>query len=135
MLAEYEKRLFGGSYSELEQRMRTDAGLSRVLDTLAKHYEDHKLRVRDLARAAGMSSTTLRERFRQIAGIGPRKFVIRYRVMKALSRLAAGRDSVSGISGDVGFTDVSLMNRTFKNLLGSSPARVRGHLAGIPVKE
>ena len=117
MLAEYERKLFGEPYADLERRFRAHSGLGRALTALAERYADQKLRVMHLARAAGMSPTVLRERFRRTVGITPRQLLVRYRIKCALHLLSAGHNKISEISERVGFADITAMERLLSVLL------------------
>jgi len=125
MLAEYERKLFGEPYAELEHRIMAHCGLGRALTALAERYADEQLRVIDLARAAGMSPTVFRERFRRTIGITPRQLLVRYRIKCALHLLSAGHNKISEISERVGFADITAMEKAFKRILGASPTVVR----------
>jgi len=127
-LIEYERKLFGEAYSDLESKMRAHPGLSRALDALAERYTDERLAVTDLARAAGMSETILRDRFRQMAGIAPRQFIMRYRINKALGVLSRGQGNICDVAGCVGFANVSGFRKSFRNLLGGSPRMLRAQI-------
>jgi len=135
MLTEYERNLFGEPYADIEGRLRTDTSLSRALDTLTERYGDERLAVTDLARAAGLSATVLRDRFRRLAGITPRRFILRYRKNKSLRMLYLRQNSVSEIAQRVGFSNVSGLEKCFRSAFGESPGAIRRSLKADSTKE
>jgi AraC-like DNA-binding protein len=125
MINDYEAELFGERYMGLERKIRLDPGLARSIDLSEARYRDPGLTVGEMARAACMSETVFRGRFRHAITIGPQQFIIRYRMMKALHLLNSLDSTISKTAMDAGFPDLRALDRHFKHLLGASPKEIR----------
>jgi AraC-like DNA-binding protein len=84
-----------------------------------------------LAREAGLSRSTLAERFAHFVGEPPMQYLGRWRMQLAARRLAEGTATVGAIALEVGYDSEAAFSRAFKRSTGSAPAhwRRRWHLA------
>ncbi|BBB97095.1 MULTISPECIES: AraC family transcriptional regulator [Bradyrhizobium] len=98
-----------------------------VLDYIATHFQEPGLSVQAVARRQGISSRYLQ---RLMASSGP-SFTERMnelrlqQALKLLTEPDAGRQRISDIALEVGFSDVSYFNRLFRTRFGDSPRGVR----------
>lgn len=83
------------------------------------------LKVSDLARVACRHPSWLGSAYRQAAGEGLKETAARLRVERATLLLRETHQGLSSIAAETGFCDQSHMNRTFRRVLGRSPAAVR----------
>ncbi|MCE5302774.1 MAG: helix-turn-helix transcriptional regulator [Planctomycetaceae bacterium] len=78
-----------------------------------------------LASLAGVSSRQLERRFRNVAGLSPKDFIMRARIEEACRRLREGNTSIGQIALDLGFYDQSAFTRLFRRHLGTTPSEFR----------
>jgi AraC-like DNA-binding protein len=86
---------------------------------------DGPLKVRELARQAGMSEYQFEQRIRKIFHITPSQLIQKTRMDAAVHRLATTRDSIAAIALTCGYADQSSFSRQFKQTVGLSPAEYR----------
>jgi AraC-like DNA-binding protein len=79
----------------------------------------------DLARAAAMSRSALDERFRQLLGRSPIRYLHEWRMHVAGDLLRSTDFSVARISRQVGYDSEEAFSRAFKRLHGEAPGRWR----------
>jgi AraC family transcriptional regulator len=83
------------------------------------------LRLRDLARAAGLSPFHFLRTFKQETGVTPHRFLVQTRMRRALELLRDTARPVTEIALDVGFPDLSNFINTFRRSVGCAPSRFR----------
>lgn len=106
----------------------TDAPrIAGVADALARMRRDfHRpLRIRNLARGAGLSIDAFERRFRKATGITAREFLMRVRVEEAIRRLRTTRLPLAQIARACGFYDQSAFTRHFRRAVGLTPSSYR----------
>jgi AraC-like DNA-binding protein len=79
----------------------------------------------ELARRAGLSRSSLYERFVQLVGVPPMQYLAQWRMQVAARLLLDTRESVAGVALDVGYDSEAAFNRAFKRLVGTPPATWR----------
>lgn len=103
-----------------------DPQLSRALALM--HAEPARAwTVDDLGREAGLSRSTLSERFVALLGEPPMQYLTRWRLALAARALKEGRESIVRIAGEVGYESEAAFNRAFKREFGMPPATWRRH--------
>ena len=93
----------------ITQRLRADTSLS--VDELAKGVRRHP--------------SWLGTAYKSAAGEGVQETAARFRVERAARQLRETDEPFAAIAIDTGFCDQSHMNRTFRRVLGRTPAAVR----------
>jgi len=93
--------------------------------------EDTSLTVSDLALQACRHPSWVGTAYRQATGEGLQETAARYRVERATRLLRESCEPLSSIALEAGFCDQSHMNRTFRRVLGRSPATVREDRRGF----
>jgi AraC-like DNA-binding protein len=93
--------------------------------------EDTTLRISDLAREASRHPSWVGSAYRQATGEGLQDTAARFRVERATRLLRETGEPYAGIALEAGFCDQSHMNRTFRRVLGRSPAAVRNERWGF----
>jgi AraC-like DNA-binding protein len=81
--------------------------------------------LQSLARAVGLSRSTLAERFTQFVGTPPMHYLTNWRMQLATNHLLGGGESVAVIANLVGYDSESAFSRSFKKIVGSSPSQWR----------
>lgn len=94
--------------------------LERIHDDPARPWE-----VEELARTAGMSRSSFAERFAELVGQSPIRYVTEWRMQIARRLLAGERMSVAEVAGQVGYESEYAFNRAFKREVGEPPAAWR----------
>lgn len=83
--------------------------------------------VDELGRAAGLSRSTLAERFAALLGEPPMQYLTRWRLALAARMLKEARESVVRVAEQVGYESEAAFNRAFKREFGMPPAAWRRH--------
>ncbi len=116
--------------SELDESPDLAAGYSsnthrRVLDYIERNYSRH-IAVDDLAREARLSPSHFSRLFRRSLSQSPHQFLMSYRVERAIDALVREPDQqLAQVALATGFSDQAHFSRTFKRLVGVTPARYR----------
>ena len=100
-----------------------------VLEYVSVHYAEH-IRLQDLANRARMSVSTFQRIFTSLMNEPPSCYLTRTRVNAAKILLGTTDKLISDIATETGFFDQSHFIKTFKHVVGLTPARYRQqHLA------
>ena len=75
-----------------------------------------------LAREIGVSRSLLAERFSELMGQPPMRYLTRWRIQLACRKLSDENAKVSTVAFDVGYHSEAAFSRAFKALVGVSPA-------------
>ena len=78
-----------------------------------------------LAGEVGVSRSTLADRFAQVIGQPPMRYLARWRLQLASRLLVDGSAKVSAVAYDVGYQSEAAFSRAFKDVVGVSPASWR----------
>lgn len=78
-----------------------------------------------LAQAAALSRSTFSQRFAALLGTSPARYVARWRMQLAVNLLRQQRVSIARIAEQLGYESDASFSRTFKRIIGESPAAVR----------
>jgi len=93
--------------------------------------EDSTLKISDLAGEVGRHPSWVGSAYRHAAGEGLQETAARFRIERATRLLRETAQPYAAIALEAGFCDQSHMNRTFRRVLGRSPATVRGEQSGF----
>lgn len=93
------------------QAMHDDCAHAWTLDKLAQH--------------AGLSRTSLAERFRESMGNTPLNYLRTVRMQKAMAALVESERSLEQIAQEVGYTDAFSFSKVFKRTVGMAPRDFR----------
>ena len=112
---------------ELNRRML------RARDAMDRSYAE-PLDIPALARVASVSEAHFIRTFRATFGETPHRYLQRRRVERAMFLLRATDHSVTDICLDVGFNSLGSFSRSFREIVGESPAsyRLRGPIQPVP---
>jgi AraC family transcriptional regulator len=95
----------------------------------ARDYLDERCpglpRPEEVARAVGREPVDLARAFRRAFGRGIGEYAREQRVRRAASMLASGARPIAEIAQDCGFCDQAHLTRSFKAVLGTTPAAYR----------
>ncbi|OYU45032.1 MAG: hypothetical protein CFE44_09685 [Burkholderiales bacterium PBB4] len=93
------------------QALHEDCARAWTLDSLAQH--------------AGLSRTSLAERFRESMGNTPLNYLRTVRMQKAMAALSESERSLEQIAQEVGYTDAFSFSKVFKRTVGVAPRDFR----------
>jgi AraC-like DNA-binding protein len=83
------------------------------------------LRPKDIAERIGVSAAHLSHELQRRTGRSPTEWIMQTRIEAAKSLLLTTRHAIATVAEAVGYADVSQLNRTFRQLTGTSPAAWR----------
>jgi len=107
--------------------------IQRAMGLIQERYWD-KISLTSLARLVGMSKYHLSHRFRELSGITFRDYLLKVRVERAKTLLAADEGSISEVAQMVGFSDHQRLDKVFKRHTGFSPSAYRSMSRGEAVE-
>jgi AraC-like DNA-binding protein len=86
-------------------------------------HEDaaHRWTLRELAERTGMSRSTFALKFKETVGASPMEHLTRWRMLRAVDRLANSSDPISAIARSLGYESESAFSTAFKRVMGRSP--------------
>ena len=100
-------------------------GWLTVVESAVEEHPERRFDLRALAAQAGVHPTHLARTFRRFHGRPLGDYVTGLRLQQACRALSETADPLSAIANDAGFTDQSHFTRTFKHVIGTTPARYR----------
>jgi len=106
----------------------TDPIVGAAMSFTRSHLES--VTAADVSRAVGVSERTLRRRFHAVAGQSWRSYLLRARLMRAMTLLAEPGRSVLEVSVAVGFDSTSSFARAFAHHCGETPSSYRSRVTG-----
>ena len=117
LAAAIARRIEGG-------RAAATDGIARAI-ALAEEQLDERLRIADLAAAAGMGRSQFHEVFRQRTGRTPAAFLLDLRLERAAAMIRSSDHRLVDIALAVGFSEESALCRAFRRRCGVTPASLR----------
>lgn len=100
---------------------RTTKTIFKAQSYVESHLSE-KLSEKTLSELCDMSPFHFSRTFKQVCGVTFRDFVIKARIKKAAELLANSNLSITEVSYEVGFQDLSNFSRTFRRFTGKSPS-------------
>jgi AraC-like DNA-binding protein len=96
--------------------------VNRAIQWIRDNYAE-PMRIDDLARLTGMSTSTFHRHFRAVTNMSPLQFQKRIRLQEARSLLVARAGDVTGVGHLVGYDSPSQFNREYRRLFGAPPGQ------------
>lgn len=118
---------------DIDVRAPTGTGKSEMIRAALEYITDNyseNITIEQLAETVHLSKSYFMSRFRQAAGVSAVEYITQIRIRAACSALLEGSKSVSEISFECGFRNLSNFNRQFRRLMGCTPneyRRLGGH--------
>ena len=81
--------------------------------------------VAGLAGAAGMSRSTFAARFKDVVGLAPLEYTLRWRMWLARRALATSEATMAAIASGIGYDSESSFSAAFKRTSGFAPSHFR----------
>ena len=98
------------------------AHVSRAIGWLRANFAE-PMRVEDLARLCGMSTSAFHRHFRAVTAMSPLQFQKRIRLQQARSMLVARPGDIAGAGHAVGYDSPSQFSREYRRLFGVPPGQ------------
>jgi AraC-like DNA-binding protein len=96
----------------------------RAIELLTEHL-DGDIVLADLARECGLSPGRFMRAFKRSFGVPVRRYLLHRRVQAAKSLLLYSDKPLLKVALDAGFTDQPAFNRSFREIVGTSPGQWR----------
>ena len=122
-----KKQLASSGYYASNQIGHTNT-IAKVIDYLNANMSQ-QIRLNDIAKVARMGPNSFCRFFRVSTGKTFIEYLNSLRIKKASQLLAETDDSVTNISFQVGFNNLSNFNRQFRNIKGMSPRKYRASVS------
>ncbi len=103
--------------------------ISQIFTYIGANYTNSSLSLTDIASHFNMNASYLSRFFRQTAGLPLSKYIIDFRMTKAVSLLKRKDLSIKYIAISVGYSDPLYFSREFSRLFRISPSSYRKELA------
>ena len=117
LLSESVETTGGSDYAEQEL-------FHTMLTYVHQHYSE-PLNVRQIAASALTNKNRCTELFKKYANLSPIKYLNQYRLYTARKLILHSNKSISEISGDVGYNQLSYFVEQFRSYYGLSPLKYR----------
>jgi AraC-like DNA-binding protein len=104
--------------------------VSRAIRWIRENYAE-PMRVEDLARLAGMSTSAFHRHFRAVTAMSPLQFQKRIRLQEARSLLVARPNDVAGVGHLVGYDSPTQFSREYRRLFGAPPGQDATRLRAV----
>jgi AraC-like DNA-binding protein len=85
----------------------------------------------ELARSAGLSRAVMADRFAQVVGCAPMRYLTLWRMQIAARLIADRRMNIAAVAHEVGYASEAAFSRAFKRTTGVSPASWRNEMRGV----
>ncbi|MDB6078722.1 MAG: AraC family transcriptional regulator [Akkermansiaceae bacterium] len=99
---------------------RHGPGISKAVHWLKAHFAEPMV-IEDLAREAGMSTTTLHRKFKAITTLSPLQYQKRLRLVEARRLLITTGSDAATAGFEVGYESPSQFSREYRRLFGAPP--------------
>jgi AraC-like DNA-binding protein len=103
----------------------------RATELLREHL-DGDLALADLAKECGLSPGRFMHAFKKSFGVPVRRYLLYKRLEAAKSLLSHSKKSLLTVALELGFSDQPAFNRSFREIVGTSPGRWRRANAPMP---
>ena len=114
-------------------RHSDDPLISNCQEWLALHYRTHAP-ITTMIERSGLPARSFIRRFTKATGMKPIDYLHAVRLEEAKQLLETSEVAMEAIADDIGYQDVSFLNRLFRRKIGLTPAQYRlrfGHLARL----
>lgn len=95
-----------------------------IVQQAAEYIRDHHAEdcsLTDISRVVGRSDRHVRQHFKDVLGVSPRRFLLRYRIQKAQQLIEFSDYAFKEIAEKVGFKSIHHFARSFHEICGETP--------------
>lgn len=111
-------------HEKIIRQNKFDSSLRLCKKFLDEHFTEN-ISIAQMSKIAHMSISGFAHRFKKIFGLAPGQYLIRRKIGTAQKLLIATDKSITEISMELGYDNVSHFNNQFKNFVGASPQSYR----------
>ena len=97
-------------------------GVSRAVHLITAQY-NKQVRIEELAKSCGMSTSAFHRNFVAVTGLSPIQFQKQIRLQQSRLMLMAGGDDVASIGYRVGYESASQFSRDYRRQFGLPPGQ------------
>jgi len=113
-------------YSSLTRtRLSTSPRVTKAMERIATHAHDASFSISRLATEMDCSREHLTRLFRAATGVSPSDYLTQQRLRRAAQSLRSSDDKLETIARRCGFSSANYFCRTFRDHVGTTPARFR----------
>ncbi|WP_108882318.1 AraC family transcriptional regulator N-terminal domain-containing protein [Anderseniella sp. Alg231-50] len=126
IIREIHFRLLTAPHGAMLRRLRwRDSHASRVQTAVSHIRQNYKsgLTVADLAKLAGMSTSSFHEHFKSVTATTPLQYQKHLRLMEAKRLLSEGNHAVSAVAYEIGYESLNQFSREYARKFGASPRK------------
>lgn len=120
------QRLFGEDFLEIEAIEILQDGepslISKVTKIILENLDNEKLTISFIAKELGISRTSLYNKWTQLTGEAPNKFILQIRMEKAHEMLESGKYRVNEVPEKIGMKDMDHFRNNYKKYFGKTPS-------------
>lgn len=121
----YYSRLYSAGQASRERDQDGYYGyIYRALEYIELNYA-RDIGIREISEYIGLSGDYIARQFKAVLQMTPSDYIRRFRVAKSMELLKTTDMTAADIAEAVGFGDISLYSRVFKQLIGVSPIQFR----------
>ena len=107
-----------------EKALREEERMKAMLQFIHTNMSE-EIKLEQIARSAAISPSECIRCFRSTIGITPIQYLRSYRIQRAAQMLVDTEERISIISENCGFLDISYFTKTFREIIGCTPAEYR----------
>ncbi len=134
IIREIHFRLLTAPHGAMLRRLRWhDSHASRVQTAVSHIRQNYKsvLAVADLAKLAGMSTSSFHEHFKSVTATTPLQYQKHLRLMEAKRLLSEGNHAVSTVAYEIGYESLNQFSREYARKFGASPRKDLSKLSAM----
>ncbi len=113
----------GGHIRKLVQSGSNGQRVASLIQYLNTNYGE-RLSIEDIARQAGMSTSSLHQKFRDVTGLSPLQYLKKIRLHKARAAMVEQGLNAREAGYQVGYANPSQFSREFKRMFGAAPGQL-----------
>ncbi len=117
-----------GSSGSLFQSPGDSALIAKLHEHILANLQNDQFGVDSLARAVGMSRSSLHRKLHNRLGVSTSQFIREYRLKRALEMLKEEDLTASEVAYNVGFSSATYFNTSFHKFYGYTPGEVKSRL-------
>jgi len=108
-----------------------DPMIARAL-SLMHGKPSHNWTIEELAKQAGLSRSTMAERFTHLVGLPPMHYLAKWRMQIAAELLTSSNANIARIATETGYGSEESFSRAFKKMVGVAPSAWRRRVNQLP---
>jgi AraC-like DNA-binding protein len=108
-----------------------DPMIARAL-SLMHGRPSHTWTIEELAKQAGLSRSTMAERFTHLVGLPPMHYLAKWRMQIAAELLTSSNANIARIATETGYGSEESFSRAFKKMVGVAPSAWRRRVNQLP---